>query len=200
MHATPGTRGYESGVERFIQASQTLNFAVTNRDFLPYLPPLPARVLDLGAGVGQNAAALARLGYEVVAVEPLGDFVEAARRTYPGLSIHSQQDSLPQLESLHDVAPFDFILLDGVWHHLDPDERPVAMARIASLMHPGGRCAISLRNGPAGMGTHLFPTSAAETIRQGAACGLKAILHLENQPSLFAHKVGVSWARVVLEK
>src|ERR671924_99379 len=36
------------------------------------LPPPPARVLEVGAGDGELAAALADAGYEVVAIDPAG--------------------------------------------------------------------------------------------------------------------------------
>jgi hypothetical protein len=71
--------GYEDGVDGFIQVSQALDFAEINQDFLDFLPPIPNAVLDAGAGARQNAAALARMGYSVVAVEPLAAFSVAAR-------------------------------------------------------------------------------------------------------------------------
>ncbi|MDT0631185.1 class I SAM-dependent methyltransferase [Rubrivirga litoralis] len=41
--------------------------------------PVPARVVDLGSGAGETAEALARLGFEVWAVDPDAAHAEAAR-------------------------------------------------------------------------------------------------------------------------
>lgn len=167
MSQVPGTQGYEQNITRFVALSQAQDFTQVNRDFLPYLPAPPARVLDLGAGVGQNAAALADLGYAVVAVEPLALFRSIAQETYADRDILWIEDHLPPLQKLGaETPPFDFILLDGVWHHLNADERPLALARIAQLLNTGGKCALSLRNGPAGMGSHIFPIEISTTLEQ----------------------------------
>ena len=56
------------------------------------------------------------------------------------------------------------MLIDAVWHHLTELERENALKKIAPLIKFQGRCAISLRNGPAGMGTRVFATNANDTI------------------------------------
>ena len=198
MSSVPGTRGYEASVRDFVEVSQALKFHEVCRDFLEYLPEPPARILDVGAGAGQNAAALARSGYQVTAIEPMAAFRSASQAAYPGLDVTWQEDSLPLLESLNEQAPFDFILLDGVWHHLQAAERTEALSRLAGLLCSGGKCALSLRNGPAGMGTHVFPTSANETVRQAQATGLTCIFLRENLPSVLPNKEAVRWARIVL--
>ena len=172
MSSVPGTRGYQASVRDFVEVSQALKFHEVCRDFLEYLPEPPARILDVGAGAGQNAAALAGSGYRVTAIEPVAAFRSAAQAAYPGIDVTWREDSLPSLNSLNGQAPFDFILLDGVWHHLQAAERAEALSRLAELLCPGGKCALSLRNGPAGMGTHVFPTSANETVRQAMSTGL----------------------------
>ncbi|WOO41385.1 class I SAM-dependent methyltransferase [Rubellicoccus peritrichatus] len=202
MHqTTKGTEGYENAVNRFIQVSQALDFKETNKDFLDHLPPIPARILDLGAGAGQNAAALAKMGYVVTAVEPMADFLNASRQTYSKYDIEWFNDSLPLIRCLGTKeGQFDFILIDGVWHHLNEIERVKALERLSFLLVGGGKCAISLRNGPPGMGTHVFPTDLDRTIGQAKEYGLRDVLQLDNQPSIFSYKVGVTWGRVVLQK
>ncbi len=199
VETVPGTAGYEAHKERFIRISQALDFAETNVDFLPYLPEPGASVLDAGGGAGQNACALAMMGYEVVALDPLESFLDAARLAYHDVSVKWMNDSLPGLSQLSSMR-FDFVLVDGVWHHLSPDERGLALARLAELMLPHGRCAISLRNGPAGMGSHVFSTCLATTISDGADLGLRCIFKVEDQPSLLPGKEAVRWARLVLDK
>src|SRR5690606_2851304 len=50
------------------------------RAFAPRLPPPPARILSLGEGEGRNAVHLARLGYQVTAVDASSVGLAKARR------------------------------------------------------------------------------------------------------------------------
>lgn len=152
-----GTRGYEKVVESFTEASLVLDFKEVNRDFLHLLPKSPAKVLDAGSGVGQNSAALSEEGYSVVAIEPLQEFLDIAKNQFSHLNVEWINDSLPDMKTiLGNKEKFDFILMDGVWHHLSNDERRECIYNFSRITHKGGICAISLRNGPAGAGSHIF--------------------------------------------
>lgn len=201
MIGTPGVEGYERAPQRFIELSQALEFSEVCRDFLGSLPDSPARILDAGSGAGQNAAALARMGHSVVAVEPMPDFRAASRATYSNSGVLWLDDSLPSLHSLSELdGTFEFILVDGVWHHLREQERQSALARFCELLVVGGRCAISLRNGPPGLGTVVYPTDARDTISVAESHGFESLVLIENQPSIMPGKDGVTWSRVVLQK
>jgi 2-polyprenyl-3-methyl-5-hydroxy-6-metoxy-1,4-benzoquinol methylase len=196
-----GTAGYEKFIDAFIEGSQALNFHQVCHAFLEWLPDKPGRILDAGAGAGQNAMALADMGHSVVAVEPMLEFINAARVRYANYSIVWHQDSLPNLTCLDENSEqFDFILADGVWHHLDETERASTLCRFASLLKVSGRCAISLRNGPPGMGALVFATDADCTIAQAKQFGLTCIMDIRDQPSIFSFKKDVFWARLVFEK
>lgn len=196
-----GTAGYERWISHFIENSQALDFHEVCKSFIEFLPVAPANILDVGAGAGQNAMALAQMGHSVVAVEPMPEFLDAARKQYALHPIIWHQDSLPDLICLgKHTDQFDFILVDGVWHHLAESERERALQRFSALLKVGGRCALSLRNGPPGMGTLVFPTDAGETINQAKPYGLTPVMTLENQPSLFSYKTDVTWSRLVLQK
>lgn len=197
---TSGTQGYERFASIFIETSQALDFYQSCKDYITFLPQAPADILDVGAGAGQNSAALARLGHKVKAVEPMSEFLAAARATYPQLPIEWRSDSLPQLATLDENVQFDFILVEGVWHHLDESERAVAIARLSVLIKHQGLCAISLRNGPAGMGIRVFPTDALKTIEQFNQFGFECISCTQNQPSIYSFKENVFWSRIVLQK
>ena len=98
----------------------------------------------------------AKLGYWVTAAEPFAPFLEYGKQHHAHEKITWYQDSLPDLKTVPEQASFDFILIDGVWHHLNEAEQNQALTRIAELLNSGGHCAISLRNGPAGAGAHVF--------------------------------------------
>jgi 2-polyprenyl-3-methyl-5-hydroxy-6-metoxy-1,4-benzoquinol methylase len=198
---TPGTEGYEKFVPLFIQSSQNLKFDVVCKDFLAFLPSKNSSILDLGAGAGQNSAALDRLGFNVTAIEPMKEFLNAAINQYRDTSIKWLNGSLPDIACLEPhKETFDFVLIDAVWHHLCESERDLATAKISSLINKNGRCAISLRNGPSGMGTRVFPTKSNDTITLFESYGFKCIFSLSNQPSILPHKDKVKWQRIVLEK
>lgn len=201
MTRVHGSKGYETAIEQFAQGSFKLKFADINQDFLPFLPSSGASILDAGCGVGQNAAALSDIGFKVTAVEPLAEFLQLAKQQYAQHKVNWVHDSLPALKQLETFNnAFDFILMDGVWHHLETDERQQTICRLAELLKPQGMLAVSLRNGPAGLGTHVFPTSAAELICLAQANQLKPLLCLENQPSKMKNKPKVFWSRVVVQK
>ena len=64
-----GTAGYERWISHFIENSQAFDFHEVCKSFIEFLPVAPANILDVGAGAGQNAMALAQMGHSVVAVD-----------------------------------------------------------------------------------------------------------------------------------
>lgn len=201
MNRIPGTEGYERSISWFIEICQELNFHEACEAFLKFLPSVPARVLDIGAGAGQNSAALAALGYSVTAVEPMTEFLSAARIKYSNHSIVWLNDSLPTLASLRDeVGQFHFILVAGVWHHLNTAEQVLALRQLARLLSKGGCCALTLRNGPPGLGTCVHSTDSDQTINQAKAFDLRCVLHKKNGASILSNKNDVKWGRIVFQK
>ncbi len=86
------------------------------------------RVLDLGAGSGKLTRAVARLGFEVVAVDP-DEQMLAGLGELPSLVGTAEQIPLPD-ESVAAVT------VGQAWHWFDP---AVAGAEIARVLQPGGR-------------------------------------------------------------
>ncbi|MEP1741366.1 MAG: class I SAM-dependent methyltransferase [Kangiellaceae bacterium] len=196
-----GTEGYESFISHFIEVSQSLNFYEVCKDFIAFLPSKPANVLDVGSGAGQNAAALDEQGFTVTAVEPMTEFLSSAKSTYKNSSTKWLNGSLPYLECLEpDIEQFDFVLIDAVWHHINNVERELAAKRLSGLIKPGGKCAISLRNGPAGVGTRVYATDTRITIELFERLGFECVFQVQNQCSILPHKEAVKWSRVILQK
>lgn len=192
-----GTTGYPEVVERFSELSESIDFGKIHRCLLHLLPPPGARVLDVGAGTGRDAAALASMGHDVVAVEPTAAFLAKARGLHPLPNIDWRKGSLPDLAALStETAGFDFILCHAVWQHLDTEERGTAMARIATLLKPGGVFALGLRHGEAGAGKHYFPADVDGTVDLAECLNLRLTLRLERQPSALANKTHVTWTRL----
>jgi len=198
---TAGTEGYKNFIPQFIKSSQSLDFDVVCKDFIPFLPTKPSRILDIGSGAGQNAAALAEKGFTVTAVEPIPEFLSASIEAFKCQSVNWLNGSLPDMACLvSDREQFDFVLINGVWHHINNIEREAAVIRLSALIKPGGRCAISLRNGPPGMGSRVFPTDAQFASDQFEKHGFECIFQIKNQSSILPNKENVIWSRIVLQK
>ncbi|MCC9707061.1 class I SAM-dependent methyltransferase [Streptomyces sp. MNU76] len=162
---------------------------------LPLFPPPPGRVADLGAGSGRDAAALARLGHQVVAVEPTPELREIGKRLHADVPIEWIDSALPGLPGVH--GPFDLVLIVAVWMHLEYGDREAAMTRVRSLLSPMGRVLITLRHGPAPSGRRMFDVPLSETIRLGRRVGLDP-LAVREQPDLQG-RAEISWSALVLQ-
>ncbi|MCS7475685.1 class I SAM-dependent methyltransferase [Umezawaea endophytica] len=101
---------------------------------LPEMPPVPARVADLGCGTGSVTALLAGAGYDVRGVD-LSDAMVAAARAKVGLSARVSQGDAA--DPPFDPASVDVVFARHVlWALPDPD---AALARWLRLLRPGGR-------------------------------------------------------------
>jgi SAM-dependent methyltransferase len=89
---------------------------------LQSLPPPPARVLEVGAGTGELANALASGGYDVVAIDPAST-TESVRAV-----------------ALHELAEppgsFDAAVAVVSMHHIEPLRRSCRV--LAEVLRPGG--------------------------------------------------------------
>ncbi|TNE49471.1 MAG: class I SAM-dependent methyltransferase [Deltaproteobacteria bacterium] len=201
MTLTPGTTGYSKATEAFVRATQSIAFEDLHRLFLPLLPSQPSHILDVGAGIGRDAFALAEMGHSVRAVEPLDSFRNVGQQLYPHPNLAWSKDALPYLTTLQTPNDsFDFVLVSAVWHHLHSEEKQESMARLSKLLRPSGVLALSLRHGPAGIGTHVFPTHPKETLQTSKSYGLIPLLCTDPQPSLLPRKPHVTWTRIAVQK
>src|SRR5690606_2962518 len=67
---------YGRDVEEFAQRYDAVAFEAVHAGLIDLLPPRGAAVLDIGAGSGRDARALAAMGFKVTAVEPSEAFRE----------------------------------------------------------------------------------------------------------------------------
>ncbi|MFK0257085.1 class I SAM-dependent methyltransferase [Streptomyces sp. NPDC090445] len=192
-----GTAGYAEAADALAVQYEEVGFAGVHGDVLHLVPAEPARILDVGAGTGRDAAALAARGHRVVAVEPTAELRAHGRRIHAGSGMDWVDDVLPDLALSRHPGRFDAVFATAVWMHLDAGERRRAMARVCALLEPGGRFFVNLRHGPVPAGRHMFDVSAAETVELGAAYGLRAV-HRSERPDLHGRD-GVRWSVLVLQ-
>jgi SAM-dependent methyltransferase len=197
MGQARGTAGYARAADVLAVQYEEVTFGEVHRDVLSLVPAGPARILDIGAGTGRDAAALAAQGHTVVAVEPTAELRVHGQRIHAGDAIEWVDDVLPALALRQCPGRFDAVFATAVWMHLDAEERGQAMARIAALLMPGGRFFVNLRHGPVPDGRHMFDVSAAETVELGAAHGLQTVLSSER--SDLHGRDSVRWSSLVLQ-
>ena len=160
---------------------------------LDLFPDKPARIVDVAAGTGRDAAWLARQGHRVLAVEPVREFREA------GAVLHGDQvewldDRLPELAEVARRGPFDLVVLCAVWHHLDSADRARAVQSLARITAPGGQLILSLRHEPGPLGPHAYPAPPDEAIDLACAAGFDLIRQTE-APAVhpLSRASGVHW-------
>jgi len=102
------------------------------------LPRQPL-VVDLGAGTGRAALAMANFGWRVTAVEPGKPMLDVlrGRATDDGLVISTVQASAEQTGL--DPASADLVTAAQAFHWFD---KPSALAEIARILKPGGGLAL----------------------------------------------------------
>ena len=190
-----GTEGYAETADALVTQYESISFADVHRDMLHLLPASPCRALDIGAGTGRDAAALAGHGHQVTAVEPTAELRAHGERLHRDAAIEWIDDSLPDLAH---VAPkgerFDLIVLSAVWMHLDAAQRRRAMRRIGELVAAGGLVLLSLRHGPVPEGRRMFEGSGEETAALAAEFGLH-LRHRTERPAVL-RQPGVTWTHL----
>jgi len=174
-----------------------LTFEQVHTGWLPLLDKIqPARALDIGAGSGRDAEALARRGWQVTAVEPAEALRKIGQKKQGAITW--LDDRMPALAALGDKDCFDLILLSAVWMHLTEIDRPVALKRLQQLLSPQGILIISLRHGPSVPGRAMYPVSVEEMHHLASPCGLTVSL-LDGDTADCLQRSEVSWQTVVLK-
>jgi 2-polyprenyl-3-methyl-5-hydroxy-6-metoxy-1,4-benzoquinol methylase len=195
-----GTEGYSDEAEALVQQYESISFGDLHKQILHLIPKPPARVLDIGAGTGRDAAGFAAMGHIVTAVEPTTELRIGAMKLHVSPQIEWLDDSLPSLPVVSGRGEtFDVVMLSAVWMHLDEHQRRRAMVCVASLVRPGGLMALSLRHGPVPAGRRMFDVTTTETINLAQAQGLTCVQQLEDVVGLLK-RPGVSWDRLAFAR
>ncbi|MBY0283193.1 MAG: class I SAM-dependent methyltransferase [Sphingomonas sp.] len=164
-------------------------------------PNRNAKVADIGAGTGRDAAWFAYRGYDVLAVEPVRELRESGQALHAAPNIKWLDDRLPHLGAVPAHGTFDLVTLCAVWQHLTDEGRAIAMPRLATMIAPSGMLIMSLRHGPGATGRRVFPVSSGTTIETARACGLRLIRRQDaNSVQAGNQAMGVSWTWLAFEK
>ena len=122
------------------QADGTSKWEQPEAEVMTFAQTLPsgAAVLDLGAGVGRHALALARQGFVVAALDAAPEGIAEITRiaTDEGLTIDARVGMMTALPFAD--GAFDHVLSWNVIYHGDEDVLRASIAEIARVLKPGG--------------------------------------------------------------
>lgn len=187
---------YSDKAEHFFAQYHGLNFEAVHRAWLPYLPERPGFALDVGAGSGRDAIALAGRGWDVLAAEPADRLRALGEKATHGCSVQWTGDRLPALATVRAHSyRFDLILVSAVWMHIAPAQRERAFRALAELLAPGGTLVITLRHGPSGDERRFHETDRGELEALARSRAL-VTLHAANDDDQLG-RADVCWETIV---
>ncbi len=110
--------------------------------------PRASRVaVDLGAGPGFQSIALARLGFEVVAIDASERLLAELRARGRGLPVQTVAGDIRDLEALAPAAAEVVVCMGDTLPHLEAASEVVRLlAAIRSRLAPGGRVVLTFRD------------------------------------------------------
>jgi SAM-dependent methyltransferase len=112
-----------------------------------WLPPLEGlRVLDLGAGVGQWTFRFAERGAaRIVGVEYAAGLARIGREEAQRRHMDNVEFVVSSAEAFETDEAFDLVFISGLFVYLNDDQAERLLARLPSLVRPGG--VLMLRDG-----------------------------------------------------
>lgn len=136
------TAHYGLGLERdrlFRDGQPRLELTRTLELLERFLPPPPARLIDVGGGPGAYAAILARQGYTIQLYDAVELHVEQAREAsdaqpgHPFFAVLGDARSLPEEDDSADAV----LLLGPLYHLTEEAERIAALREARRVLKPG---------------------------------------------------------------
>jgi SAM-dependent methyltransferase len=126
---------YDQGRERSrLETTSRLEYLRTRELLGRFLPPPPARILDVGGGAGAYAVPLIESGYDVVMVDPIPLHVDQAKRSGVVAAVVGDARSLE-----FDDDSFDAVLLLGPLYHLtEREDRVCALGEARRVVRADG--------------------------------------------------------------
>ena len=180
-------------------ASQYTSVAFENvhGDWLAHIPSLTnTKILDIGAGAGRDAKALADMGNHVTAIEPAKALMDLGI-AFTGESVKWVNDTLPLLTT-QKKQHYGFILISAVWMHLTHVQQQQSLQRCSQLLCEQGHLVITLRHGEFDDERVANLVNVSDIIEFAKSCNLTLIHNTASVDKL--HRQGVSWQTLVFAK
>jgi SAM-dependent methyltransferase len=174
---------YEAMLNQGIGLSgENQEFFISGRieDMRSQIPPGPRRILDFGCGTGKACARLAEAFplAQVVGADLSEDALRHARSCFG-----SDRVTFANIADLPQQERFDLCYINGVFHHILPEERQQTLTMIREILTPGAHLAL-FENNPWNPGTRMvmsripfdrdaIPLSFLETRRRIKEAGFR---------------------------
>ena len=163
MDENPPQSTYERLKARYEEGNVPWDDELPPPEVIAFLADHPAgRALDLGCGYGRASIYMAKLGWEVDAIDFIVQAiaVAAGRSETAGVSVRFHLNSVIDLDYL--AGPYDFALDVGCGHSFSSDELARYCRQLGRLLRPGGtflfygrlreeNCEFGEQNGPRGI-------------------------------------------------
>jgi len=185
-------RPYHENASHYFYQYQSVSFQQVHGDWLDLLPAQSGMALDIGAGSGRDAKALAGLGWQVLAVEPAQALRELGREHTRDSDVTWLDDRLPGLNQVRALSQrFSLILVSAVWMHLRPEEQQRALRVLSILLAPGGLLIITSRSGESSDGREFFEVSFTTLDRWAQDLALLPVMTSQSEDRL--GRLSVAW-------
>lgn len=163
-------RHYHRHAERLARSYRDVSFETVHSPLLKYLPCRRSRIIDIGAGAGRDAYALAELGYDVTAVEPSAEMRRVGQLEEGVAQVTWMDDSLPALMSVRATGEaFRFILCSAVLMHLPGRLLVASFEAMHAIAEYDAVLAVTVRNPLPSDPPGVFHHHCRETIVDAAA-------------------------------
>jgi SAM-dependent methyltransferase len=133
---------YEHNAGAITTGYETVDLSATLQGITKHLAP-GARVLELGAGSGRDAAWLLARGFDVIALDGSQAMAEHAAKLHPELAgrivVHRLPAALPV-----DDSSVDAVVSLATLMHLPEADLPGVLGECRRVLRPAGRSAISV--------------------------------------------------------
>ncbi|WP_405586005.1 class I SAM-dependent methyltransferase [Streptomyces sp. NBC_01092] len=133
-----------------------------------YLPPPPARILDVGGGPGAHAQWLVEDGYALHLIDPIARHIEQARKTGATVELGDAR-RLTAEDASYDVV----LMLGPLYHLVERADRDQALSEARRVLKPGGLLAAAGINRYASLFEHA---AYAHLHKEAMRCSISGIL------------------------
>lgn len=131
-----GEAGRQHALDKPFSDSLCPRYLIELGVIMNYLPPVPAKLLDLGCGSGWTSVFYARRGYDVIGQDIAPDMIDLANENKVRFGVSNLQFCVSDYEDLPFSDEFDAAIFYDSLHH-SVDER-AAIRAVHRALKPGG--------------------------------------------------------------
>ena len=131
---------YKENAKDYIENTITVDMSRLYIDFLEFVP-IYGKIFDVGCGSGRDTKKFIEMGYSVVAIDPVEEFVRYSSE-YTG-----QKTLLMKAEDIEFEHEFDGIWACASLLHIEPKNMPMVLRKLYIALKKNGVLFISVKHG-----------------------------------------------------